>query len=156
MGVIVFSLIVLVGDSLVSSPLLAKGRGGRATYVGGTVAALSSRADGSIDTTGHENFVFQAKSFTIQVPYARINLLEYGQKVNRRYALAVLVSPVLLLSKARKHFLTVAYTDPQGRQQALVFQVNKDDVRSVLVALEVKTGLKVQFQDEEARKAGKG
>jgi hypothetical protein len=100
--------------------------------------------------------VFQAKSLSLQVPYARINLLEYGQKVNRRYAMAVLVSPILLLSKARKHFLTVGYTDPQGQQQALVFQVNKDDVRSVLVALEVKTGLRVQFQDEEARKAGKG
>ena len=156
MRLIVFGLIAIASGPLVSSPLLAKGRGGRATYVGGTVAALSARADGSIDTTDQENFVFQAKSSTIQVPYAKINLLEYGQKVNRRYAMAVLVSPVLLLSKARKHFLTVAYTDPEGRQQALVFQVNKDDVRSVLVALEVKTGLKVQFQDEEARKAGKG
>ena len=156
MRMLIHGLIVLVSGSLVSSPLLAKGRGGRATYVGGTVAALSSRAEGAIDTTDEQHFVFQAKSLTIQVPYARINLLEYGQKVNRRYAMAVLISPVLLLSKARKHFLTVAYTDPEGRQQALVFQVNKDDVRSVLVALEVKTGLKVQFQDEEARKAGKG
>jgi hypothetical protein len=156
MRTLVSGLIVLMSGSLLLSPLLEKGRGGRATYLGGTVAAPSSRADGAIDTTDQQHFVFQAKSLTIRVPYARINLLEYGQKVNRRYAMAVLVSPILLLSKARRHYLTVAYLDPEGRQQALVFQVNKDDVRSVLVALEVKTGLRVQFQDEEARKAGKG
>lgn len=149
-------LIVVVSGSTVSSPLLAKERGGRATYIGGTVAALSQRADGSIDTTDQRHFVFQAKKVAIQVPYAKVNLLEYGQKVGRRYAMAVLVSPVLLLSKKRKHFLTVGYTDEEGRQQALVFQVNKGDVRSVLVSLEVKTGLRVQYQDEEARKAGKG
>ena len=156
MGFLVSGLIVLASGYSVSSPLLAKERGGRAAYVGGTVAALSSRAQGSIDTTDQHDFVFQSKAATVRIPYASIKLLEYGQKVNRRYAMAVLVSPVFLLSKARRHFLTVAYTDPDGSQQALVFQVDKDDIRSVLVTLEVKTGLKVQFQDEEARKAGKG
>ena len=77
-------------------------------------------------------------------------------KTGRRFAEAVLISPLLLLAKKRKHFLTVGYTDEQGRQQALVFQVHKGAVRSVLVSLEAKTGRKVQFQDDEARKAGKG
>lgn len=156
MSLLVTSLHVLLCSCIVTSPLIAKGRGGRAAYVGGTVAALSARAEGSIDTTDQQDFVFQAASATIRVPYARINLLEYGQRVNRRYAMAVLISPLLLLSKARKHFLTVAYADPEGSQQALIFQVDKDDIRYVLVSLEVKTGLKVQFQDQEARKAGKG
>ncbi len=142
--------------TVVSSPLLAKGRGGRAAYIGGTVAALSGGAEGSIDTTDQQSFVFRSPAGSIQVPYARVNLLEYGQQADRRYALAVLVSPLLLLSKKRRHFLTVGYTDEEGRQQALVFRVDKADVRSVLVSLEVKTGLKVQYQDEEARKAGKG
>jgi hypothetical protein len=149
-------LIVMASSCIASFPLLATERGGRAICIGGTVAALSSRASGSIDTTHPLEFVFQARSVTVRIPYSRIRLLEYGQKVNRRYVMAVLVSPLLLLSKARRHFLTVAYTDPEGHQQALVFQVDKNDVRSVLVALEVKTGLRVQFQDEEARKAGKG
>ena len=54
------------------------------------------------------------------------------------------------------NFLTVGYTDQEGRPQALVFEVSKGAVRSVLVSLEAKTGLRVEFQDEEARKAGKG
>jgi len=34
--------------------------------------------------------------------------------------------------------------------------VEKGDVRVVLASLEARTGVKVTFQDEEARKAGKG
>jgi hypothetical protein len=62
---------------------------------------------------------------------------------------------MLLLSKKRSHFLTVGFTDEQGKQQALVFQLDKNDVRAVLAGLEARTGLKVQHQDDEARK-GKG
>ena len=156
MRVLITGLIVIVSGSIVSPPLLMKGRGGRATCMGGTVAAASTGLEGSINTTDEQFFIFKAKTATLWVPYTSVNLLEYGQKVSRRFAMAVLISPTLLLSKARKHFLTVGYTDHEGRQQAVVFRVHKDDIRSVLVALEVKTGLKVQFQDEEARKAGKG
>ncbi len=37
-----------------------------------------------------------------------------------------------------------------------MFQVDKGAVRQVLVSLEAKTGRKIEFQDEDARKAGKG
>ncbi len=76
--------------------------------------------------------------------------------MNRRYIEAVLISPVLLLAKKRRHFLTVGYTDERGHQQAMVFEVPKSEIRSMLVSLEAKSGHKVEFQDEEARKAGKG
>ena len=76
--------------------------------------------------------------------------------MERRYVAAVLVSPLLLLSKKRQHFLTVGYSDDNGKQQAMIFRVDKDDIRTILVSLEARTGRKVQFQDEEARKAGKG
>ena len=70
--------------------------------------------------------------------------------------MAVVISPLFLLSKKRQHFLTIGYGDKQGKQQALVFKVDKDRIRSVLVALEARTGLKVEFQDNEARKKGRG
>jgi hypothetical protein len=85
-----------------------------------------------------------------------VNTLEYGQNVSRRYAAAVLISPILLLSKSRKHFVTLGYLDDEGKQQALVLRLEKGDVRSVLVSLEARTGRRVEFQDDEARKAGKG
>jgi hypothetical protein len=36
---------------------------------------------------------------TVQVPYERVNLLEYGQKVDRRLAMAIVISPMFMLSK---------------------------------------------------------
>ncbi|MBK7929406.1 MAG: hypothetical protein IPJ98_18575 [Bryobacterales bacterium] len=112
--------------------------------------------NGALFTTHRLMFHFATKKTTLAVPYERINLLEYGQKVDRRYVAAVLLSPLFLLSKSRRHFLTLGYVDERGDQQALVFQVEKGDVRVVLSSLEARTGVKVTFQDEEARKAGKG
>jgi len=68
----------------------------------------------------------------------------------------VVISPMFLLAKSRKHFLTVGYTDEDGRQQAMVFRVDKNGIRAMLVGLEARTGLNVAYQDPEARKAGKG
>lgn len=149
---------ILIGLSgIFDLPLLQAGSsGGRAHYVGGTIAALPSHSEGNITTTDAEVFYFKSKHASVQIPYKNVNTIEYGQKVNRRYVSAILISPVLLLAKKRKHFLTVGYIDEQGQQQAIVLEVNKRDVRFVLASLEAKTGKRTEFQDEEARKAGKG
>jgi hypothetical protein len=68
----------------------------------------------------------------------------------------MVISPLFLLAKKREHFLTVGFQDDEGRQQAMVFRVNKNDVRMTLVALEARTGQRIQYQDDEARMAGKG
>ncbi len=144
------ALIVWVGLALAGGP------GGRVEYIGGTVAELKEKADARMDTADAATLVVQFKKQSLTVPFERINQLEYGQKVDRRYLSAVLVSPIFLLAKTRKHFLTVGYEDAEGRQQAMIFRVEKGDVRALLVSLEARTGRKVTFQDEEARKAGKG
>ena len=133
--------------------LLAQSRVG---YVGGTLPTLASGAGGSLELADSRYLAFYTKSVQVRVPYDRINLLEYGQKVDRRLLLSVVISPMFLLSKSRKHFLTVGYADDDGKQQALVFRVDKNGIRAVLVSLEARTGLKVEYQDPEARKAGKG
>lgn len=156
MRIALLTLFMLAAALVLPAGLAAGPRGIDVEYVGGTVVSLGDRADGSLKVAGDDVFVFQAGKTEVRVPYSKVNLLEYGQKVDRRYAMAILVSPVFLLSKKRRHFLTVGYEDSGGRQQALVFRVGKGDVRAVLVSLEARTGLKVQFQDAEARKAGKG
>ena len=72
------------------------------------------------------------------------------------YLEAVLISPIFLVAKRRTHFLTIGYADSNGKQQAVVLQVGKDEIRPLLVSLEARTGRAVEYQDEEARKAGKG
>jgi V8-like Glu-specific endopeptidase len=145
-----------VALAAVLTPSQAADTGGRAAYVGGTLAQLPPKAGGRIRTADQQTFVFETERTRVQVPYESINLLEYGQQAGRRYVMAIVISPVFLLTKARKHFLTVAYRDEENRQQAMVFQVHKSDVRAVLAGLEARTGLKVEFQDGEARKAGGG
>jgi hypothetical protein len=128
----------------------------QAEYVGGTAAQIGAGAAGTLQVGDERYFAFYSKKTGVRVPYDRINLIEYGQQVDRRLALGIVISPIFLLSKSRKHFLTVGYEDDQGRQQALVFRIDKSGIRATLVSLEARTGLKVQYQDEEARKAGKG
>lgn len=136
--------------------LAAANLGGKAEYVGGTRPDIPPGCGGLVQAVDDHYFAFYSGKASLRIPYEKINMLEYGLKVDRRLAMAVIISPLFLLSKKRSHFLTVGYTDEQGREQALIFRVEKNAVRSMLVSLEARTGLKVQYQDEEARKAGKG
>lgn len=149
-------LAALASGDVLPPLALAGDPGGRARYMGGTVAGLPSKSEGTLNVTDEDILLFRTKTLSVRVPYGRISTLEYGQQVSRRYASAILISPLLLLAKKRKHFLTVGYTDERGEPQAMVFEVAKGAVRSVLVSLEAKTGRRVEYQDEEARRAGKG
>jgi len=137
-------------------PLAAGSAGGKAEYVGGTLAQFTGKCEGRLVTADDSLLRFRTGKRDIEIAYSRINLIEYGQKVDRRYVSAVLISPLFLLAKSRKHFLTIGFQDAEGRQQAMVFRVDKGDVRALLVSLEARTGRKVEYQDEDARKAGKG
>ena len=130
--------------------------GSGAKYVGGTVASLVPDSGGTLRTTDDLFLEFRSKGRELHVPYTQVNLLESGQNVDRRYIAAALVSPLFILSKKRQHFLSLGFTDPEGRQQAMVFRIDKGDIRALLVSLEARTGLKIVYQDEQARKAGKG
>ena len=136
--------------------LSARNLGGRAEYVGGTITQIPPGCDGIVEAVDAQFFVFYSKKASWRVPYEKINLVEYGEKVDRRYLVAVLISPLFLLAKKRQHFLTVGYSDEEDRQQAMIFKIDKDDIRSTLVVLEARTGRKVEYQDDDARKSGKG
>lgn len=136
--------------------LLAADDGAGVRYVGGTSAAIKADSEGKLSATDDLFLQYRSKGKELHVQYTNINLIEYGQNVDRRYVMAALVSPLFILSKKRQHFLTLGYTDTDQRQQAMVFKVDKKKIRALLVSLEARTGLKVQFQDENARRAGKG
>ena len=126
------------------------------SYVGGTIVSLKQGVEGTSSTQGEKYFVFKYKEGTLSIPYDHINDLEYGQKAGRRLGLALTISPWLLLSKKRRHYLTIGYTDENDKQQAGVFELGKDVVRVTLASLEARTGKKIDYQDEEARKSGLG
>jgi hypothetical protein len=88
--------------------------------------------------------------------------LEYGQKAGRRVGLSVglaVVNPVALaglFSKKRKHYLTIGYVGEAGKEQVAVFELGKDIVRTTLAIVETRSGKKIEYQDEEARKSSRG
>jgi hypothetical protein len=143
------SSLLLVLPTLVAQP------GFRAQFVGGTLPGIELKSDTHLDMTSSEALTLRGSRAEFRIEYSKVNSLEYGQTVSRHYAAAVLISPVLLLSKSRKHFVTVGYLDTDGKEQALVFRVDKGDIRSVLASLEARTGRRVEYQDDEARKGNR-
>ena len=150
------TLVLLAVLSTLSALAIAGHGGSHVEYIGGTRPDIPPKNSGEIEVSDRTYFVFASKNTQVRVPFERINLLEYGQKVDRRYLAAVVISPLFMLAKKREHFLTVGFQDDEGQQQAMVFRVDKNDIRLALVTLEARTGQSVQYQDDDARLAGKG
>jgi hypothetical protein len=124
----------------------------KTVYVGGTVSSIKEQAEGVISTSDEKIFLFDYGKGKLQIPYDRIESLEYGQKVGRRGGIV----SRWVITKKRKHFLTISYKDDSSQQQAAVLELGKDIVRVTLAALEARSGRKIEYQDEEARKSGSG
>ncbi len=138
------------------SAAAAAAEGAAAEYVGGTLAVIEAGTEGRLSVADPVSLVFETRRSALRIPYERVNLLEYGQQVDRRLLEAILISPMLILSKKRAHFLAIGYQTEDGRQEAVLLKVDKKAIRAVLVSLEARTGLRVNYMDSEARKAGKG
>lgn len=128
----------------------------KTAYIGGTENQIKDATEGRSSAKDDKYFVFEYKDGKLQIPYDQVDDLEYGQKAGRRVGLAIAISPWLLLSKKRKHFLTVGWKDEQDKQHAAVFELGKSVVRTTLATLEARTGKKIDYQDDEARKSGLG
>ena len=128
----------------------------KTAYVGGTENQVKDGMEGESSAKDEKNFVFEYKGGKLLIPYDQVDDLEYGQKAGRRLGLALTISPWLLFSKKRKHFLTVGWKDAQDKQHAAVFELGKSIIRTTIATLEARTGKKVDYQDDEARKSGLG
>jgi hypothetical protein len=124
----------------------------KTVYVGGTVSSIKEQTEGVTFTSDEKVFVFDYEKGKLQIPYDRIENLEYGQKVGRRGGIV----SRWVITKKRKHFLTIGYKDENSQQQAAVLELGKDIVRVTLAALEARSGRKIEYQDEESRKSGSG
>lgn len=140
--------------SLLPSLLFAGVGGKSAAYIGGTVTGVKEGSEGRFDAANDSALVFKLRdAAAISIPYDAITELEYGQKAGRRVGVAVMVSPLALFSKKRKHYLTISYKDIAGKEQAAVFELGKDIVRTTLKIVETRSGKPITFQDDEARKS---
>lgn len=144
--------------------------GKKAAYIGGTALdfkGAKNNVEGTLDLEDAKELRFNHKFVKgggmYAIPWDKIIDIEYGHKTGRRVgaavATALLISPVglfLLFSKKRKHFVTVGYTDADGKEQVAVFELGKDIVRTALPILEARSGKKIEYQEKSGKdKTGK-
>lgn len=148
--VVLFALVLI-------APCAFAGLGSKkAQYLGGTATSIKQGTEGYTSTTDDKVYTFTYSGGKLTIPYDEVQSLEYGQKAGRRVGVAIMVSPLALFSKKRKHFLTISWKDENDKNQAAVLELGKDIVRTELATLEARTGRKLEYQDDEARHAGKG
>ena len=135
--------------------------GKKAKCVGGT-SGVAQNTEGILKAEDENASVFEYKGGRLTIPHGKVKGLSYGQHAGRRVGATVALGittlgigalPVLF-SKKRRHYLSIEYTDEKGKDQAAIFELGKDVIRTTLKTLEVRTGKKLEYEDEEARKAG--
>jgi hypothetical protein len=159
-------LIVAALAGVLATPSMVSAVGSRrAAYVGGTSRHFDDArepVEGQLDTSSDRALVFTVdgtppQSDRIEIPYQTVTHVAYGQNVRRRVGTTIgtslFLGPVGLLplaSKARRHYLTVGYSDRNGQRQVVVFELGKDIVRPLLAIIEARSGKSIDYQDDDA------
>lgn len=144
----------------------------KAAYFGGTTKekdfpGIKKAVEGNLNLDNERELKFEYRLNKVEkiysIPFDRIIDIEYGQKAGRRVgaaiATAILFSPIglfLLFSKKRKHYITIGYRGEGDKEEVAVFELGKDIVRTTLPIIEARSGKKIEYQDEEAKKSSKG
>ena len=137
---------------LLAELIVAAVRGDEVMYIGGTVKNLAEATEGRLDTQNEEKLIFTSDKGGFEIPYGSITSLEYGQKAGRRVGVAIVITVWALFSKKRKHFLTIGYNDSQGKPQGVVIEIAKGRAKTMITIIEARSGKKVEYESEEAKK----
>lgn len=142
----------VIGSILSPSILLAAVRGKEVMYVGGTIPGLPEATKGYLDTSDEKMLRFTSPKGGFEIPYDRITSLEYGQKAGRRLGVALAITVWALFSKKRKHFTTIGFTDDNDQPHGVVLELPKGTPRVVIAIIEARSGVRCDYESEEARK----
>jgi hypothetical protein len=99
----------------------------------------------------NKNVTFLQESGTpaLTIKYDSIKNMTYEKAAKPRMAEAVLISPLFLLSNAKKHYLTFQYTDDSGQGKYAIVHLDKKNAREAVACAEAQTGKKVEQIDEK-------
>ena len=131
-------------------------------YVGGTWTQYKEGTEGKLDLSSESVAVFvpdAKKAPRVEIPFSSITSLEYGQKAGRRIGATIgwgattlgIAALPMLLSKKRKHYLSVGYT-VNGKDQGVVLEIGKDVTRGTLKTFETRSKKEIEYESEDARK----
>lgn len=143
---------MLLAPAAFACSLAAAVRGDEVMYVGGSMQEIPDKTEGKFVMDAPTGAEFNCDKGKFTILYKGISSLEYGQKSGRRIGMAIAISPIALLSKKRKHFLSIGFTDEKGAKQGAVFELSKSNTHTIITTLEARSGKKVEFESEDARK----
>ena len=95
------------------------------------------------------NFLQESGTPALTIKYDAIKNMTYEKASKPRMAEAVLISPLFLLSNAKKHYLTFQYTDETGQGKYAIVHLDKKNAREAIACAEAQTGKKVEQIDEK-------
>jgi hypothetical protein len=155
------ALLFLAAAFLIEASLQAAVHRFDCMYVGGSVPGLKEETAGLTHTADETVFHFDYKTGSLTIPYQQITSLEYGMNVGKHgvgtaaaFGAAFGAAGVagVMVSKRRRHYLTVGFLDENQKPQVAVFEIGKDRIWATLYNLQNKTGKKLEYLDEESRK----
>ena len=76
----------------------------------------------------------------LRISYSEITAMEYEKSQHRRWKTGLLLSPLFLLSKGKKHWFAII----RGEEET-VFQLGKSNFSAILEAVESKSAKKVKM-----------
>jgi len=91
-----------------------------------------------------------------EIPPKSVTALSYGQEAHRR--VRTMIAPAVLVAQAaqfgllhmtRPHFIGIQYKTADGKSGGLLLQGDRDNYRTILVALQGVTGVPVSVAEEE-------
>ena len=150
-----------------SGPLASALAGDKAAYVGGTIARFNhaehcaskgaSRSAHATSCSFQRTALVPPNLSASTTNQSVISNSVSGRPVECRSSsprprFSVPSASVSLPAKSRAHYLTLTYAGEQGRTEVIVIELGKDVVRSTLAVVEARSGIPIEYQDEEARK----
>ena len=82
------------------------------------------------------------------IPSGAVKEIFYSRVSGRRIGAAIALTPFLLFSKGRKHYMTLAFNDGDKLVGAVEFKLHKSNYRGVLRTIEEITGLSMEYDQE--------
>ncbi len=88
-----------------------------------------------------------AAAFSIN--YDAIRSMQYERTGQPRYLAAVVISPAFLLTRAKKHYLTIEYNDQSGEAHSVIVRLNKRNARNAVATATAQTSKSVEEIEEK-------
>jgi hypothetical protein len=75
--------------------------------------------------------------------------MQYEKTNQPRYVAAVVISPAFLLTRSKKHYLTIEYNDPSGEAHSVIVRLNKKNARAAVATATAQTSKSVEQIEEK-------